>query len=155
MIIVGYQGIGKSSLSRNRNGFIDLESGNFFVNGTRDQDWYIVYCNIAEHLSNQGYSVFVSSHSIVRDYLARNSYAEKIIVYPGLKMKDEWIEKLKVRWETSNKDKDYRAYMNAVEKYDENINDLKSAVGFDHVELKSMDYNLEYSIFYERNSDKI
>ena len=40
MIIVGYQGIGKSSISNPDTRCIDLESGNFFVDGKRPDDWY-------------------------------------------------------------------------------------------------------------------
>jgi len=35
MIVIGYQGIGKSTLSKTNDKYIDLESGNFFVDGTR------------------------------------------------------------------------------------------------------------------------
>ena len=58
MIISGYQGIGKSSLAGSHN-CIDLESGNFWIDGVRDNDWYKPYCKIANHLSEQGYIVFV------------------------------------------------------------------------------------------------
>ena len=52
MIVIGYQGIGKSSLAGRNNIFIDLESGNFWVDGKRADDWYKPYCQIAEHLSS-------------------------------------------------------------------------------------------------------
>ena len=80
MVIVGYQGIGKSTLAKNRNGFIDLESSNFFVNGERSPDWYIPYCEIALDLSKQGYDVFVSSHKVVRDELKKYYGKEKMII---------------------------------------------------------------------------
>lgn len=35
MIIIGYQGIGKSTIVRNAKGYIDLESSNFRYNGVR------------------------------------------------------------------------------------------------------------------------
>ena len=58
-IISGYQGIGKSTLSKAGNGYIDLESGNFFADGYRADDWYVVYSQIAIHLAEQGYRVFI------------------------------------------------------------------------------------------------
>ena len=67
MIVIGYQGIGKSSLA-GKNNCIDLESGNFWVDGKRSDDWYKIYCNIALHLHRQGFTVFTSSHQVVRDY---------------------------------------------------------------------------------------
>ena len=41
MIIIGYQGIGKSTLA-GHNSVIDLESGNFWNDGKRIDDWYII-----------------------------------------------------------------------------------------------------------------
>ena len=69
MIIIGYQGIGKSSVSGADSGCIDLESSNFWNEGVRADDWYIYYCNIALDLSKQGFTVFTSSHKEVREYL--------------------------------------------------------------------------------------
>ena len=142
MIICGYQGIGKSTLANAGNGYIDLESGNFFVGGNRHDDWYIPYCKIAMNLSDQGYCVFISSHSVVREYLADKVLLDKRVVFPSLELKDAWISKLKTRWEDSNKDKDYRAYMNAVEKYDENIRDLMNQDGFLPLPINDINYNL-------------
>jgi ABC-type phosphate/phosphonate transport system ATPase subunit len=42
IIIVGYQGIGKSTLAYHNKRVIDLESSNFFVNGERSKDWHVV-----------------------------------------------------------------------------------------------------------------
>ena len=79
MIYVGYQGIGKSSIS-GKNNCIDLESGNFWVDGKRIDDWYKIYVNIAEHLSNQGYKVFMSSHKVVREELNKRKIEFKVIM---------------------------------------------------------------------------
>ena len=58
MIAIGYQGIGKSTLCNKGSGrYIDLESGNFWVDGKRDDNWASIYANIAEHLSKQGYQL--------------------------------------------------------------------------------------------------
>ena len=43
MIVIGYQGIGKSTYSNKDITCIDLESGNFWVDGVRLDDWYKVY----------------------------------------------------------------------------------------------------------------
>ena len=65
MIVIGYQGIGKSTISHASKGnFIDLESGNFWVDGKRDPEWFKPYCQIALHLHKQGYVVFTSSHEV-------------------------------------------------------------------------------------------
>ena len=82
MIIIGYQGIGKSTLAKNSLKYIDLESGNFWINGERDEQWYKPYCNIANHLSAQGYTVFTSSHKEVREELKNSN--EIVKIYIGL-----------------------------------------------------------------------
>ena len=99
MIVIGYQGIGKSTLG-GKSKFIDLESGNMWVDGKRADDWYIPYCNIAIHLSKQGFTVFTSSHEVVRNYL-KNSTEEVVICCPTLELKDQWIERLQTRYDKS------------------------------------------------------
>ena len=122
MIYVGYQGIGKSSIS-GKNNCIDLESGNFWVNGERINDWYKIYVNIAEHLSNQGYKVFMSSHKVVREELNKRKIEFKVIM-PSIFLKEQWIKRLQQRYDKSQLEKDYKALMNAKECYEENIEDL-------------------------------
>ena len=126
MVICGYQGIGKSTLANTcmieyEIPVLDLESGNFWIDGMRFADWYKVYANIAIHLSQQGNIVMLSSHKAVRDYLY----------------------KLENRYYVSKKEKDYKALMNAKEMYEQNIHDLETQIGFDHIELKNIDYSLE------------
>ena len=140
MIVIGYQGIGKSTLSTLK-GYIDLESGNFWYNGQRPWGWYIYYCQIAEDLSRQGYVVFVSSHKEVREFL-KNSKEEVIIVFPSLSLKNDWIEKLKNRYNESQKDKDYKAWKNAEDRYEENITELMQS-GYKFIEIKDMNYDLK------------
>lgn len=147
MIIIGYQGIGKSSLSRSANNTIDLESGCFWNRNYRSNDWYVYYCNIALDLSEQGNTVFTSSHQVVRDYLASLPKNELIAVcYPSLELKDEWIEKLRVRYERTQLQKDYKAWMNAVDRYDDNIRELMASP-FDKIELDNMYYHLLFEIY--------
>lgn len=140
MIVVGYQGIGKSTLA-GRNNCIDLESGNFWVDGKRADDWYKPYCQIAIHLSQQGYTVFTSSHEVVRKQL--EDCSEKVIViFPSLDLKEEWIKKLYYRWSETKLDKDFKALANAQDRYNENIVELMCG-NLATYEITSMDYSLE------------
>ena len=123
MVVVGYQGIGKSTLAAKDKDFIDLESGNFFINGIRESYWYLIYCNIAESLSQQGYTVLVSSHAQVRQRL-KKSTEEVIAIVPNPNLKDRWIKKLFNRYESSKLEKDKKAYMNAKERCEENIQEI-------------------------------
>lgn len=139
MICIGYQGIGKSSIA-GKNRFVDLESGNFWVEGERVEGWYKIYCNIAEHLSKQGYTVLMSSHKIIRDEFNSRG-TEFVVVAPSIELKDSWIKRLQERYDKSGLSKDYKALMNAKDCYEENIIDLWRE---DKVKLiNSMDYDLE------------
>lgn len=146
MIISGYQGIGKSTLASQDLQYIDLESSNFFVDGKRDDDWYIVYGQIANSLSRQGYHVFVSSHAPVREYLS-HSDEELCIVVPAIELKDQWIDKLKKRYEETSLEKDFRAYKNAADRYIENVVELMSTQNARIITIHDMNYNLRNLIF--------
>ena len=147
MIVIGYQGIGKSTIA-GKQGCIDLESGNFWKDSsTRAPEWYRIYCNIAENLSDQGYTVFMSSHEVVRETLKSdiryNKWSGKVVcIYPSLNLKSEWISKLLKRYNSTNMLKDFKAYSNARDMYEDNITDLAHS-GFEKVELEDMNYNLQ------------
>ena len=147
MIIVGYQGIGKSTAAGSKHNCIDLESGNFWHNGIRPDNWYVFYCQIANHLSEQGYTVFVSSHEVVRNRLRKYSKEQIYIICPSVELKEEWIYKLKKRFESTKLEKDYKAWMNAEDRYVENINELKNS-GIKCIEISDMDYDLLEIIQY-------
>ena len=126
MIVIGYQGIGKSTLSKASKNFIDLESGNFWVDGVRASDWYKAYCQIAEDLSRQGYIVFTSSHKEVREWFINNRREKVVTCFPVEELKDEWIKKLSDRYSSSKLEKDYKALMNAKDRYIENITEIRN-----------------------------
>ena len=138
MIYVGYQGVGKSSIA-GKNNCIDLESGNFWVEGERPKDWYKFYCNIAQHLSNQGYNVFISSHKVVREELNRRNAKFKVIC-PSLDLATKWVERLQKRYDETHLLKDYKALMNAKVDYYDNISDLLSEK--DVIIVNKLDYDL-------------
>lgn len=157
MIFVGYQGIGKSTLAKENVEVIDLESGNFWIPKTEDDynnekpelvrldDWYKYYVNIAKHLSDQGKTVFISSHKIVRDELNKRNIAFCVIC-PSLLIKDEWLAKLENRFNQTHLEKDFKAWQNALQMFDENINDLLSEKHTFQIDV--MDYDL-YKIIFE------
>ena len=148
MIIVGYQGIGKSTLANKSPLFIDLESSNFFIKNEetgemiRDKNWYIPYCNIAVHLNQQGKHVFVSSHKEVRDRLIELDEKSVISCTPSLDFKDIWITKLRHRYLQSKLEKDYKAWKNAEARYEENIKEILHDIKH-NITIETMDYDLE------------
>lgn len=144
MIIVGYQGIGKSTLSRKSNNFIDLESSNFWVDGVRADNWYIPYCNIANHLSGQGFNVFTSSHKVVTDALKEitsESGQRVVVIVPSPKLKNEWLEKLKERYTQIPSEKNKKALLNAEDRFTENVTEL-AGTGFPTIVIDDIDYDL-------------
>lgn len=152
MIVIGYQGIGKSTLAGRDRKFIDLESSNFWVDGRRAEEWYKPYCQIAEHLSQQGYIVFVSSHEVVRKQLEQ-SREVVVLVFPALGLKDMWIDKLEQRYKYNPSEKNYKALMNAKDRYEENIQELANSKFSFKVMLKNPEYDLEASLIHFRNRD--
>lgn len=152
MIVIGYQGIGKSTLAGRDHKFIDLESSNFWVDGKRVDDWYKPYCQIAEHLSQQGYIVFTSSHEVVRKQLV-GSREPVVVVYPAPELKNMWIDKLENRYRETGLEKDYKALMNAKDRYDENVHELATCNLPYKLMLTKTDYDLEASLIHFRNRD--
>ena len=141
MIIIGYQGIGKTTLTKKDMKYIDLESSCTWVNGERSKDWYVVYCNFAEDLSRQGYTVFTSSHEVVRNQLKKSS-EEVYVCCPIPELKDEWIERLQRRYDRTGLEKDYKALMNAVNCYETNIKELLES-GFPVLKIESATSSIE------------
>lgn len=145
MIIVGYPGIGKSSISNPDTRCIDLESSNFFVGGKRPDDWYKYYVNIAKHLSEQGYTVFVSSHKVVRDELKATNAEDVAVCFPKIDIKEQWVERLSDRYKRTRLDKDLRAAMNVEQNYLPNIVELYDEAiknGWMMIAIGTTDYDL-------------
>ena len=141
MIITGYQGIGKSTLSRTNDKIIDLESSCFWKNDpkengikTRHEDWYVYYCQMAQYLSRQGYIVFVSCHPEVRKFLSTHNKEQFCAIFPSKSIKKDWIKRLKDRYEQSKSEKDLKALEHAEKFYDSDINQL----------MHECQYNEEY-----------
>jgi len=142
-IYIGYQGIGKSSTAGNS--YIDLESSYF----PKEENWYKNYCGLAFSLAEQGYNVFISSHEVVRKELADNKSLHPEVrittIYPQLKLKSLWLNRLKSRYKADSSSKNARALLNAQEHYEDNIKEMKADAlkyGFDIIEIKEIDYKL-------------
>lgn len=146
LIIIGYQGIGKSSFVSSSNKTIDLESSNFKVDGERDDNWYVVYCRIAISLAKQGYIVFTSSHQVVVEEFIKYSKLDNdytiVIVSPHHSLEIEWVEKLRQRWiDDADNEKNFIAYKDAEENFQNEIHWLSSKNEFPYIPIKTMDYS--------------
>ena len=145
LIIIGYQGIGKSSLATSRHKTIDLESSNFKVGGERNDNWYVIYCRIAVSLAKQGYIVFTSSHRVVVEEFMKygnlNDDYSIVIVAPHRSLETEWVEKLRQRWfDEAKNEKNRIAYEDAAKNFQNEIQWLASQSELPYIPIKSMDY---------------
>jgi hypothetical protein len=148
MIVIGYQGIGKStcaSLAATRDGIIDLESSIFKIDGERDENWYIIYCRIAVSLARQGYIVLISSHECVRAELQKYNPEDKytvVVICPNYFLKDQWIHHLYDRYIHDPSNKNYAAWKDAEAHFIDSIQSMTQGVVFSIIFLNSMDYDL-------------
>ena len=159
MIVIGYQGIGKTTCASKRDGVIDLESSNFKVDGERDENWYIIYCRIAISLARQGYIVLISSHECVRSELRKHGSEGKytvVIICPHYALKDQWIQHLHNRYIQDRSDKNYAAWKDAEDHFIDSIQSITQGVVFSIIFLNSMDYDLGGLIMslYRANQSK-
>ena len=145
LIIIGYPGIGKSTIALKHDRYVDLDSG--FTSKT-DRFWQLYYCVFAASIAIQGKVVFVSSHKSNCEYL-RALYADRdtdiklAIVCPSIDLEQEWIEKLKSRYELSKEDADKRAYEFVSHNFQTSIEGLHSYKNIPVYEITSMDYKLD------------
>lgn len=130
MIIVGYKGIGKSTLAKADSNVIDLDSTCFdFYNKDgvygKPEIWVPFYCQMAEHLSEQGHVVFVSSQPEVREYLGLHCNEPVYAIFPDRSLKDEWIDKMFQEHRESYPYNEQKAYEEEVSSFDRNIRDME------------------------------
>ena len=123
MIISCYPGVGKTSLARKRLDIVDLDSS-LFTDKDRKGNWAENYIRIAQALSDQGYIVLVSSHKEVRELLLNRTGIPFGEIFPDEKLYDEWVEKLRVRWETTGNASDCEAYWRVKLNYYSDIHDM-------------------------------
>ena len=143
MIIIGYPGIGKSTLAVGDNKYIDLESSLFNdEEGKKPKYWHQTYCKIAEDLSKQGYIVFVSCHKEVQDYLSTSNELVALC-YPSLELKNLWFGKLLSRYEQDSSDKNLAALATSVKNYKTHITALNDSPYEHKIVLSSIDYILD------------
>lgn len=154
MIITGYQGIGKTTLAKKDKNIIDLESSSFWWTYDeesnkkyRPENWYVYYCQVAMDLSKQGYIVFVSSHTQVKEFLDLHAVEDTYAIFPALWLKEDWIKKLENRYKETGSEKDEKALEHAKTFYDRDISCFMGEahpLGWFHdfYIIENMDYDL-------------
>lgn len=142
MIICGFPGIGKSTLAKSDRKYIDFESTNF---DKSNPNWYKDYCNCVLDLNKQGYTVFCSSHDTVTKYLSNK--AKISIVFPSIEIKDDWINRVRERYEKDKSEKNKKA-LAFVESYLEDginniYNNFENKDNIILIPIKNINYNLQ------------
>ena len=147
LIVIGYQGIGKTTTTINHNKkCIDLESSAFKIDGKRYPDWSTVYAKQAVKLACQGHIVFVSSHKCVREAIANLGYLDCGILYcyPICNMKKKWIKRLRKRYEKDKSEKNFIAWKDALENFDEEITSLENDI---HCDGRFVIWDTDYDLW--------
>ena len=146
MIIIGYPGIGKTSLAGRYKEYIDLESSNWNnPDNIKPANWWWSYGKVAEDLSRQGYRVFVSCHPSVQKYFEEsNEYV--MVIYPSIELKEEWIKRVSDRYERVPSIKNLSALNNVELYYDKQIKSLNNSPFENKLVLKDINYTLDNEI---------
>lgn len=141
MIISTFQGMGKSTLSKDRPNTIDLESSCF---DKSNGNWYIDYCRVAMDLDRQGYTVLVSAHKPVRDYLRKMEFLDYHMIMYSPSLKDYAIGKVTERYEKSRTLKDWAAFKKAHSSFDAIVEEIKEDEkdGLSVIWVRSPEYKL-------------
>lgn len=184
LIICGYPGVGKSSIGGWYN-CIDLESSYFSkgwdgsmvnilqeplnyvktsledeVKTLRIPSWVSCYADVGMDLADQGYTVLMSTHKDVLDFLeaaskAQETYGDEpirpVIFCPKPNMKSAWIERLLNRYNSNGSPKNYRALKRVQDHFDTDIQDLLKR-SFPVWNPLSSDYDLKTYISVIRDS---
>ncbi len=164
MIFSTYQGIGKSTLAKTNLKIIDFESSCFDKN---NPNWYKDYVNTAINLHKQGYTVFIASHKVVRDYMLQqitNKEDYAMIMY-DMNLGEYCVDKLAKRFEDSCEtygqdsqiaQKNFRAYKNACDHFKDSYAEIKEDEknGLKVIWIKDKDYNLKSIISDNTNKSE-
>lgn len=136
-IIIGFPGVGKSTVAKDDTRFIDLESSAFMVDDQRSEDWYKTYVNVAVDLTKY-HNVLISSHMAVQNYLATLNYNNVIMVYPDKSLKTVWLKRLSKRYESDPSDKNKRALDYMESNFDTCVDDMDKSNNFMKLRLNSI-----------------
>lgn len=91
MIICGFPGTGKSIMAKYSR-WVDLESTPFKKN-------WLLYAEVAKHMSDNGYTVMVSTHAEMLEALEQIE-ARYAVVIPPITDKDIYLRRYKLRGNT-------------------------------------------------------
>lgn len=138
-IILGFPGIGKTTLFNNEHKlkFLDSDSTNFSWENkektVRHSNWPQNYIDHILEEQDEVDAIFVSSHDVVRDALTKAGI-NYFLVYPSLEMKDEYIQRYRNR---GSNEKFVRLLEQNYEKW---VQELMNQQGCTHIVLQPGQY---------------
>ena len=95
MIICGFPGTGKSMMAKFSQ-WVDLESTPFSYRGQ-----WLLYAEVAKHMSDNGYTVMVSTHAEMLEALEQIE-ARYTVVIPPITDKDTYLRRYDLRGNTDD-----------------------------------------------------
>jgi len=142
LIIAGYPGVGKTRYCGSHPEAVDFDSHSYkdlfgtkatLSNVKLPKNWYEYYVEDAISLLDTYEVVFISTHKEVLKELDKQSSAKgvhAVVLFPDRKLKDWWIDNLKIRKNVSNKPGDIKAYDHVQANFDSDLNDMKEATEY-------------------------
>jgi hypothetical protein len=95
MIICGFPGVGKTMMAKFSR-WVDLESTPFSYRGQ-----WLLYAEVAKHMSDNGYTVMVSTHTEMLEALEQIE-ARYTVVIPPITDKDTYLRRYDLRGNTDD-----------------------------------------------------
>ena len=95
MIICGFPGVGKTMMAKFSR-WVDLESTPFSYRGQ-----WLLYAEVAKHMSDNGYTVMVSTHAEMLEALEQIE-ARYTVVIPPITDKDTYLRRYVLRGNTND-----------------------------------------------------
>ena len=142
MIIVGYYGVGKTTLCKNVATNIDLDC----ISADPSPVVVDAYADMIKSMNEDGYDVFIQSNEQLIRTLCKLGLREQIlIVTPGYSLKEQWATKLCEQYDTSETSASLRSLLVSTSNYNAATADLL-ALAF---ELNVMVYciiNMDYKL---------
>ena len=147
-VIMGYQGIGKTTVANDIDIVIDFESSLMkYPDGTRPEKWEKIYCRQAIELAKNNKIVFISSHECVQKELSNyHAYEDSKVwvgaIAPWYSLRQKWLDNLEARYRDTGMSKDHYALINAERGFEQQIRTLSSNPSFTTIFLYNTSYDL-------------
>lgn len=150
MIIIGYHLIGKSTVVKNNEGYVILNTPEY----EGQDNWVSRYIGAASLLSDIGVDVFVAPRKEIIQELVKREYGA-LLVYPTPELKDEWVERAVKKFLVTRDNRDALLAQHILANFEEDIAMLRhfatisdGTLGY---EIETLSYDLNEILSTIRN----